>query len=31
MVAGIFTLQYTTTDTETANLAWLANNFKATL
>ena len=31
MSAGVFTLQYTTTDTENADLAWLSNNFKATL
>jgi len=28
---GIYTLQYTTTDTEIANLSWLTDNFKATV
>jgi hypothetical protein len=31
MVAGIFTLQYTTTDTADANLSWLTDNFKASV
>lgn len=31
MSTGIYTLQYTTTDTTTANLSWLTDNFKATV
>jgi hypothetical protein len=31
MVGGIYTLQYITTDTTTANLSWLTDNFKATV